>query len=252
MEGNAKLKHHYNKVYEGGSSNYYTFSSHEESLAILNVVGDLNGKNILEIGCGEGNLAAMLASAGGNVTAVDYSEEVIKIARSKYNIEGLKFVCDNYKNLTGKYDYIVLQGVLEHFDKPFESLDWMMENVLTPSGVIVTSSPSFLNPRGYVWMTLQLLLDVPMSLSDLHFLCPFDFEDYCEKSNRKLSYISSNQSWGVGSGMIIDFHKRLRNALSDAGFDNSKVDSLLDWLDKAKDFFKEEKHTGANIIYKIE
>ena len=35
--------------------------------------------------------------------------------------------------------------------------------LLKKDGILLTSSPSFLNPRGYVWMTLQLLFDVPMS-----------------------------------------------------------------------------------------
>ena len=90
-----------------------------------------------------------------------------------------------------------------------------------------------------------------MSLSDLHFLCPFDFADFCESRGLSVEYSSSNQSWGNGEGMIVDFHKRLRNALRDAGLDNSRVDSLLQWLDKAKAYASEDAHTGANVIYRI-
>ena len=69
-----------------------------------------------------------------------------------------------------------MQGVLEHLDKPFKTLRSIIIANLKKNGQFITSSPSFLNPRGYVWMTLQLLFDVPMSLTDIHFLCPFDFE----------------------------------------------------------------------------
>ena len=51
---------------------------------------------------------------------------------------------------------------------------------------------------------------------------------------------------------MIDFNKRLRNALSDANMENSNVDNLLEWLDKAKDYSNNDKHTGANVIYKID
>ena len=47
-------------------------------------------------------------------------------------------------------------------------------NNLKKEGMIISASPSFMNPRGYVWMTLQLLLNVPMSLSDVHFFSPTD------------------------------------------------------------------------------
>ena len=249
---NLTLKDHYNEVYSKGSENYYTFSSFDESYAILDYLKELNGKTVLEIGCGEGGLASMIAQAGGKVTAVDYSEEVIRIAESRYNLSDLRFVCDDYKNITEKYDVIVLQGVLEHFDKPFDTLDWIIENSLGKNGFIVNSCPSFINPRGYVWMTLQLLFDIPMSLSDLHFLCPFDFEEYCKKNKCNLEYQSSNQSWGNGEGMIVDFNKRLRNALRDADMNNENVDKLLDWLNKAKEFSVQGDFTGANVIYKIQ
>tara|TARA_B100000963_G_C22480890_1_gene604645 strand:- start:22 stop:795 length:774 start_codon:yes stop_codon:yes gene_type:complete len=249
---NKKLKDHYNNVYAQGSENYYTFSSYEESYVILDYLKELNGKKVLEIGCGEGGLASMITHAGGVVTAVDYSNEVIKIAKTKYNLQDLEFICDDYKNISNKFDVIVLQGTLEHFDEPWEDLNWITDNLLEENGYIVNSSPSFINPRGYVWMTLQLLFDIPMSLSDLHFLCPFDFEEYCKNKNCDLEYTSSNQSWGNGQGMIIDFNKRLRNALRDANMTNENVDKLLDWLNKAKEFSTEASYTGANVIYRIQ
>ena len=249
---NKKLKNHYNNVYAKGSENYYTFSSYEESISILDYLKELNGRRVLEIGCGEGGLASMIAHAGGKVTALDYSNEVVKIAKSKYNLDNLSFVCDDYKNISEKYDVVVLQGVLEHFDKPFDTLDWVINNLLEEKGFVITSSPSFINPRGYVWMTLQLLFDIPMSLSDLHFLCPFDFKEYCERNQYNMEFKSSNQSWGNGEGMIVDFNKRLRNALRDANMSNKNVDKLLDWLNKAKDYAAHDDFTGANVIYRIQ
>ena len=40
------------------------------------------GLDVLEVGCGEGRLAAMISFAGANkVDAIDYSSETIKIAK---------------------------------------------------------------------------------------------------------------------------------------------------------------------------
>ena len=126
-----------------------------------------------------------------------------------------------------------------------------MDNYLVDDGLVITSSPSFLNPRGYVWMTLQKLFDIPMSLTDLHYICPFDVEEFCEEWDCGLEYESIHQDWGGGETMIRDFNKRLRNALRDANMDNSKVDDLLEWLDKAKEYFQPNNDTGAIVVYRI-
>ena len=67
-----------------------------------------------------------------------------------------------------------------------------------------------------------------------------------------MEYKSANQSWGNGEGMIVDFNKRLRNALNDANISNKNVDKLLDWLNKAKEYTMHSEFSGANVIYKIQ
>ena len=123
MMGNINLEKHYDDVYKNDSSNYYTTNSFEESLAILDIEKNYSGKKILEIGCGEGRLSAMLAMAGANsVLGVDYSEEAIAIAENHFNLPGLSYEKKNYKDLDSKYDYVIMQGVLEHLDEPFNEL----------------------------------------------------------------------------------------------------------------------------------
>jgi hypothetical protein len=100
-------------------------------------------------------------------------------------------------------------------------------------------------------MTLQLLLDVPMSLTDLHFLCPFDFEEFAAKNNYNLETRSTDYDWGSGERTIVDFEKRLRNALRDADLDNSKVDRFLEWLAKAVPYHRHDEFSGATVAYKI-
>ena len=176
---NQDLKRHYDQVYRKDSKNYYTFSSYEESQNILRLLNDINGKKIIEIGCGEGNLCSMMAMAGGIITGIDYSHDAIEIAKSRHNLNNLNFVRNDYRKINDNFDIVIMQGTLEHLDDPFGELKWIMTNILNDKGYVITSSPSFINPRGYIWMTLQLLFDVPMSLSDLHFLCPFDFKAFC-------------------------------------------------------------------------
>jgi SAM-dependent methyltransferase len=249
---NADLVSKYDAVYRDGSSSFYSFSSYPESQAILGMLPDWRGLRVLEIGCGEGRLAAMLSFAGAQaVDAVDYSAEAIAIAARRFNLPNVAFRHADYKNLQGVYDVVVLQGVLEHLDAPFDELAGILRTRVRDGGRIVTSSPSFINPRGYIWMTLKLLLNVPMSLSDLHFLCPFDFEVFATEHGCELEMKSSDLDWGGGERLLIDFRKRLPNALRDAGLDTSGVDRFLTWLARALPYQPPHEHAGANMVYKL-
>jgi len=250
---NIDLEKKYDGIYKDGAyENYYTFNQAPAERLILDSMPSWLDLEVLDIGCAEGNLAAMISFAGAKkVDGIDFSQEAIDIAKERINIKNVDFVSADYKTITNKYDVVVMNGVLEHFDNPWEDLEYIAKNLLHDHGYIITASPSFLNPRGYVWMTLALLFDAPMSLSDLHFLNPFDFEEFCEKQNYTLVIKSCDQDWGAGERTIVDFNKRLRNALKDADMDNSKVDLLLAWLEKAMPFFQADDFSGATVIYKV-
>lgn len=249
---NKDLEKKYDEIFKNDSSKFFTCNVFKESFSIVEMIDDWSNLEVLDLGCGTGNLASMVSQAGAKkVVGIDYSKEAIKIAKEKFTIENLEFRKCDYKDVKEKFDVILLQGVLEHFDSPFDELKEIINNNLKEDGIIIASSPSFLNPRGYVWMTLQLLFDVPMSLTDLHFLCPFNFEEFCYENDLTLEMKSIFQDWGSGRTMIRDFDKRLRNALRDKGMDNSKVDNLLKWLNKSMTYFTRSNYSGAMVVYKI-
>ncbi len=250
---NEELRETYEAVYAGGSAKFYTFDYFQESLLVFSMLEHWQGLRVLEIGCGEGRLAAMIGMAGAEkVEALDYSESAVKIAKQRFNLENVVYACKDYNNHGGLYDVVVLQGVLEHLDDPFNDLRDILENLVRPGGSLITSSPSFLNPRGYVWMTLQILFDVPMSLSDLHSLSPFQFEEFAHATGCRLSVESTDLDWAAGERLILDFQKRLPNALSDAGLPTDKVPQLLEWLAKAAPYFNHDNFSGANVAYKLQ
>ena len=55
----------------------------------LSLLGPVDGKSILDLGCGEGGYARILSKKGAAVTAIDGSEKLIEIAQKKAGQEGL-------------------------------------------------------------------------------------------------------------------------------------------------------------------
>ena len=195
---NDSLKSKYDSIYKNGAyENYFTFNPYDILKAIIDSMGNWTGLRVLDIGCGEGDLAAMISFARAEeVHAIDYSKEAIYISKQRINIENVSFECMNGNEVKEKYDVIVMAGVLEHMDDPFDMLGNLMKYNLNDEGILITASPSFLNPRGYVWMTLQMLLDVPMSSSDIQFFLPNDFEQFGRKHDYKVHSHTISHDWG--------------------------------------------------------
>ena len=251
---NERLRKKYDQIYKQGAyENFFSFSNKSILEAIFNKLDDLNNKTLLDVGCGEGDLLKMLEKSGAkSLTGIDYSNEAIKIAENNLKLRQDVFLrCIDAKDVEGKYDFITMAGVLEHVDRPFKLLRKLIKTNLNKKGKLISVSPSFMNPRGYIWMTLQKLLNVPMSLSDINFFTPDDFIRFANENKIEIEIETFDKDWGGGERTIIDFKKRLVNALRDAKLDNSKVDDFLEWLKISIPYFKHSKYTGALMIISL-
>jgi 2-polyprenyl-3-methyl-5-hydroxy-6-metoxy-1,4-benzoquinol methylase len=90
------------------------------------------GKKVLEIGCGIGTDTISFARAGAQVTAVDLTEESLKVAQQRAKVFGLedrvRFIQANAEKLSDyvpaeKYDLIYSFGVIHHTPHPGAVLD---------------------------------------------------------------------------------------------------------------------------------
>lgn len=251
MRTNASIKAHYEEGHD------YTSDGSEEDFAILDLVvrfrksfakyhGPDPRPHALEIGCGDGGLTRKIAAFDYCCYGVDYvaSEEWTSILR---NGQFFFFIKDDYRNVNkSDCDIVVMKGVLEHMDSPEETLTFIAENF--KPNQIITSSPSFLNPRGYIWMALQLLFDYEMSLADLHFILPSEMEAWAEKLGYDIEYKSVDQDWGHGERLIEDFKKRLPNVFKDIEAD---IPKFMAWLEKTLPYHNYTEDSGATIVYNL-
>uniref|UniRef100_A0A6M3IET1 Putative methyltransferase n=1 Tax=viral metagenome TaxID=1070528 RepID=A0A6M3IET1_9ZZZZ len=252
---NIDLKEKYNDLHKQGASSWFS-TGWEERKGIIEMGEPWTGLNVLEIGCGEGDLCVLMDMAGANgPIGIEYSDVAFTTACQRCG--HLEFRLGDYRDPnvhpTKRVDRIVMEGVLEHLDDPFKELKWMIDNLLSPGGDIITSSPAFINPRGFILMALQKLFNVPITLADLHYLNPWDFERFCEDVNMELDYLSVEYDWGFGQNMVDDLKKRLPNCLRDAGMSELGVPNLIKWLqDMANEVTWEGGDLdGAAIVYHI-
>jgi len=244
---NKDLKAKYDEMHKQGSSSWFS-DGWEERKTIIEMGELWEGLNVLEIGCGEGDLCAMMSMAGAIIHGVDYSVIAIKEAEKRFPKLRFNQWDLNTKQLSpadGSYDRIVMQGVLEHLDDPFRELKWMIDNLLRPGGDVITSSPCFLNPRGIVWMTLDMVGAV-MSKTDLHFLHPWEFNNFCEINNYELITKDCDYSWGNCEEMIKDLKQRIPLALKDGNLKGDPT-NLCEFLSHWPVVI-----AGATMVYKIQ
>src|SRR5215470_3431964 len=55
----------------------------------LRLLGDLRGKRVLDIGCGDGGNSALFAKLGARVVGVDISPGAIEVARERAIVNGV-------------------------------------------------------------------------------------------------------------------------------------------------------------------
>lgn len=106
----------------------------------------LEGKKILEVGCGTGNLLQLLASSGLELSGTDYSNEYLNKARKK-NPHIVFFQGDltdkkSWESSANSYDSIICSEVLEHIVDDLIALQ-IIFSLLKPNGVLIITVPAF-------------------------------------------------------------------------------------------------------------
>jgi ubiquinone/menaquinone biosynthesis C-methylase UbiE len=91
-----------------------------EALSLKTFLADSVFENCLEIGCGTGKNTEYLLTKAKQVTAVDFSDEMLSKAKQKINADHVQFVqadiTKDWDFITGQYDLVTFSLVLEHIE----------------------------------------------------------------------------------------------------------------------------------------
>jgi SAM-dependent methyltransferase len=126
---------------------YNTIAEHLHRYALASALAP--GKKVLDIACGEGYGAHLLAMQAAMVTGIDIEPTAIAAATSKYRRANLQYQQGSILNIPAtdnSYDLVVSFETLEHV-ADHEKVISELRRVLKPNGVLIISTPERDNYR---------------------------------------------------------------------------------------------------------
>lgn len=170
----------------------------------------VNGKNVLDIACGEGYGSFLLHQWGASkVTGVDISKEAIQNAQINFSHAGIEFICSNAEIITfeEKYDVIISLETIEHVNDESDYLK-VLKNALTDDGILIVSCP---NDHWYY----------DENESNEYHLRKYTFDDFILSSE---SVLGKAKHWLLGTNVF--------------GYGNFVIDPITKKLQCDKDFLE--------------
>ncbi len=117
------------------------------------LMGDLRGKRVLDVGCGDGSNAMLMARFGARVTGIDISARSIELCKRRAELEGVEsstqFICSPLETadlLDGSFDIIWGDGVLHHLIPELDGVMRKLVSYAKPGAFFVFSEPVCLSP----------------------------------------------------------------------------------------------------------
>jgi SAM-dependent methyltransferase len=106
---------------------------------VMRTLHAARARTVLDMGCGNGALTALLAGEGFATLGVDGSESGVHIARARH--PGLRFdVVDLAAGFHGRFDAVVAAEVIEHLMLPRMLFAGALQ-ALRPGGTLVVTTP---------------------------------------------------------------------------------------------------------------
>jgi SAM-dependent methyltransferase len=122
----------------------------------LRLIPDLDGCDVLEIGCGRGDFTIELARRfpGARIIGVDFSPAAIDVAKTRQRDATVSFSVADAQDLPfadGSFDWILTCECFEHVPSPAR-MARQMRRVLRPGGRFVLTTENYLNGMMLSWL----------------------------------------------------------------------------------------------------
>ena len=119
------------------------FNAYFERPATISLLGDIDGKRVLEVGCGPGTLTEWLVDHGALVTAIDISPVMASIVRARLGDRARILVADLNDPLTAVRDSsmdLVIASLVLHYLRDWVGVLREFRRILGSGGSVVFST----------------------------------------------------------------------------------------------------------------
>lgn len=158
---------------------------------------DIQGKKILDVGCGGGILTESLAKAGAHAKGIDLSEKALKVA-DLHSLESGVAVQYEYISAedlaakeAGQYDVVTCMEMLEHVPNPLSVIK-ACAALAKPGGKVFFSTLNR-NPKSYLLAVIgaeYILRMLPKGTHDYKkFIKPSELNDFLRESSLEMNEI---------------------------------------------------------------
>ena len=157
---------------------------------------NLNGKKVLDIGCGGGILSEELCKHGAKVTGIDSSSKSISIAEqhAKQNNYDIKYINKSIFEITDLdiYDFVICFEMIEHINEPNDLIKKIKEHSSKKSGLFLSTINRNLKSFVLAKIMAEYILNyVPKGTHQYaKFITPYELTKMLEKNSYKLNDIS--------------------------------------------------------------
>lgn len=192
--------------------NPYCANIVEEKPAIFSLLPDLNGLDVLDLGCGYGENCYEFYKIGArNIIGIDIADKMLDIARSEHIAENITYInmsMEDIKSLNKKFD-LIISSLAIHYVKDFNKLVRDVCSLLNNGGVFIFSQEHPFNtaPKTFLgW-----------GRDDNNIPLFYKLTDYNVSGERKTTWIIDN---------IVKYHRKFAdivNGLVMNGFDIAEI-----------------------------
>jgi 2-polyprenyl-6-hydroxyphenyl methylase / 3-demethylubiquinone-9 3-methyltransferase len=188
-------------------------------LNYINGLVSLEGKRVLDVGCGGGILSESMAAKGANVVGIDLGEKALKVAQL-HSLETGVFV--DYRLVAvealaekeaGTYDLVTCLEMLEHVPNP-ASIVHACAKLVKPEGHVFFSTINR-NPKAYAFAVLgaeYILNMLPKGTHDYDkFIKPSELAAWVRQAGLSLenqtgmSYNPITQHYWLGNDVSVNY-----------------------------------------------
>lgn len=193
-------------------------------LGWINRCCELNGKRVIDVGCGGGLLSEGMAALGAHVTGVDLGEKALGVAKLHLLESGLKV---DYRHVAveeiagaepGTFDVVTCLEMLEHVPDP-ASVVRACAQLVKPGGQVFFSTISR-NPKAYLFAVIgaeYILNMLPRGTHDYaRFLRPAELARLCREAGLSvvemvgMTYNPLTRTYSLGNDTSVNYLIRAR------------------------------------------